>query len=123
VPFAAYIAGAEAIRAKQCNATDLYPGIGQVYEAAPAEQETGEELNTPVPLELPAAPNGEKAEPLPLPLVNPAAAVVPVAYAPAVAEGLSTSPTYVELYTPAAPPKPAEIDSAAQSSPPYNGEN
>jgi outer membrane protein TolC len=123
VPFAAYIAGAEAIRAKQCNATDLYPGIGQVYEVAPAEQDAGEELNTPAPLQFPATPNGENAEPLPLPLVNPAASVVPVAYAPAPTGCVSTSPTYVELYNPATPPKPAEIESAARSSPPYNDVN
>jgi outer membrane protein TolC len=123
VPFAAYIAGAEAIRAKQCNATDLYPGIGQVYEAAPAEQTPGEELNTPLPLELPATPGGENAEPLPLPLVNPAASVVPVAYFPATADPSPTSPTYVELYNPAAPPKPAENASAPPTSPPYNGGN
>jgi hypothetical protein len=48
VPFAAFIAGAQQIRECLCNATDLYPGIGQVYEAMPAAEEIQGETIDPL---------------------------------------------------------------------------
>ena len=69
VPFAAYIAGAEEIRRKQCNLTDLYPAAGEVIQLAPVQ---GESIQ-PLPLQMPESvdPNQET---LPIPLTNPAAA-------------------------------------------------
>jgi hypothetical protein len=87
VPLEAYIAGATRIRECLCNATDLYPGIGQVYEAAPSSQEFNGELIEPLPLEYPGgvSPQGE---PLPTPeppspnLENPAGFGIPLSGPP-----------------------------------------
>lgn len=74
VPLAAYIAGAEAIRQKLCSEGDLYPGVGEVYQAAPAVQESGEQIEPPAP-QAPGERAFDDSEPLPPPLVNPAANV------------------------------------------------
>ncbi len=78
VPLAAYIAGAEAIRQSMCSEGDLYPGVGQVYQAAPAVQQSGEELLQPPSIEAPQSPDFQQTEPLPPPLENPAAQVHPL---------------------------------------------
>jgi len=75
VPLAAFIAGAEAIRKSLCSQGDLYPGVGQVYEAAPAVQSEGGELLPPASPEPPGERQFDDAEPLPPPLINPAAHV------------------------------------------------
>lgn len=72
VPLAAYIAGAEAIRAQQCNVTDLYPGI----RLGPVGSEAEGELIQPLPLDGPNSGGEFGPEALPAPLVNPAANVI-----------------------------------------------
>jgi hypothetical protein len=64
VPIAAFIAGAEAIRAELCSATDLYPTL-----VNPAEAETDGEPILPLPPD-PYGPG--EGESLPIPLKNPA---------------------------------------------------
>jgi hypothetical protein len=68
VPLAAYIAGAEAIRQKTCNATDLYPTLSP-------ESPDGESID-PLPLRLPDSVTPEDTEALPEPQ-NPANNVEP----------------------------------------------
>jgi hypothetical protein len=80
------------IRECLCNATDLYPGIGQVYQSAPAVQQF--EGETVEPLEGPGMlpPGGTEnlpgmptlPMPMPMPVIpsavqleNPAARVTP----------------------------------------------
>jgi hypothetical protein len=72
VPFAAYIAGAQQIRDCLCNATDLYPGIGQVYEVLPAAEEIQGETADPLappgmlpPADSESLPNPQPALPAP----------------------------------------------------------
>jgi hypothetical protein len=77
VPLRAYIPGAVRLRECLCNATDLYPGVGQVYEASPAvEQFEGEAVE---PLQQPDSliPEGSESLPIPPPLPQPPAAELP----------------------------------------------
>lgn len=87
VPFAAYIEGAQRLRDCLCNATDLYPGVGQVYQAAPAVQQFNGESIDPLERETPAEASADQ-ESLPMPppiptpptnetLINPAADTAP----------------------------------------------
>ncbi|HYO24802.1 MAG TPA: TolC family protein [Lacipirellulaceae bacterium] len=81
VPLASYIAGAQRLRECLCNATDLYPGVGQVYEATPATQQLQGELIEPLQQPPGLLPGGSESLPLPPPaegagLSNPAAGVV-----------------------------------------------
>jgi hypothetical protein len=78
VPLAAYIAGAQQIRDCLCNATDLYPGIGQVYEAMPAAEEIQGETVDPLappgilpPVDGEPLPNPPPAGPTPPPPTDP----------------------------------------------------
>jgi hypothetical protein len=70
VPLASYIEGAERIRACLCNATDLYPGVGDVYQAAPATQELKGESVEPM-LRQPGSLLPEGSEELPIPPPRP----------------------------------------------------
>jgi hypothetical protein len=108
VPLAAYIAGAEAIRAQQCNVTDLYPGITLGPASTPAEGEPIEPLRPEGPNSLdPAGP-----EMLPAPLVNPAANVIH-----RVPRSLDESPIQVVLASatgePGVLPPPSVLHAAA----------
>jgi hypothetical protein len=69
VPIAAYIAGAEAIRAELCSATDLYPTL-----VNPADAGIDGEPVLPLP---PNSLGPGEGETLPIPLENPAADVEP----------------------------------------------
>jgi hypothetical protein len=74
VPLSAYIAGAQAIRAKLCNATDLYPNLYDSKKGA-GEGSDGEPVR-PM-LEYPESIGPGKTEALPIPLETPAARVEP----------------------------------------------
>lgn len=75
IPLRAYIAGAEQLRACLCNASDLYPGVGQVYQAAPAVGASGAELVEPILMQPESQlPVDGESMPLPtLPLPAPSA--------------------------------------------------
>jgi hypothetical protein len=96
VPLAAFIAGAEMIRQKLCNATDLYPTLNESNDgSAPV----GEPID-PLPLQYPDSVDPHGAEPLPAPLQNPAGDVEPTIH---LASGFETPrtggviPAYAEL--------------------------
>jgi hypothetical protein len=96
VPFAAYIEGAQRLRDCLCNATDLYPGIGQVMQTAPAaEQFIGESIE---PLEGAPAKAPADQESLPLPPQTPPPPATP------------TPPTGETLINPAADVAPADAN-------------
>jgi hypothetical protein len=98
VPLAAYIAGAEAIRAELCSASDLYPTLNP-----PSSGQSGGEPIMPLPLEFPDSVAPPDAEPLPIPLQNPAAvepsvhlAAATLSLPGAVAPASAAEPSYVE---------------------------
>ncbi len=66
VQFESFIAGAQKIRDCLCNASDLYPGVGQVYEAAPAVSRMQGETIEPL-LQQPESLIPEGGETLPSP--------------------------------------------------------
>jgi hypothetical protein len=74
VPLSAYIAGAQAIRAKLCNATDLYPNL---YDSNKGAAKGGEGEQIRPMLEYPESIGPGKTEALPIPLETPAARVEP----------------------------------------------
>jgi hypothetical protein len=80
-PIEAYIAGAEAIRAQLCSATDLYPTL-----VNPADAGTDGEPVLPLPPDSLGPGDGET---LPIPLENPAADVEPSVH-------LAVNRTYAE---------------------------
>jgi hypothetical protein len=148
-PFSAYVAGALAIRQKLCSASDLYPAVGDVYQAAPAQQQSGEELQLPAPLDYPSPPglNADGSESLPAPLDAPPAASPPAASPPTSGglRGAAPNPfrlppaapdadapvsrppvgatTVVPLFDPHAPPSLAGNASAPVARSPYNEGN
>ncbi len=67
VPLESYIIGAQQLRDCLCNATDLYPGIGQVYEASPAVGGTAGELIEPLLQPESVAPKAPEGMPIPPP--------------------------------------------------------
>jgi hypothetical protein len=95
VPLAAFIAGAEMIRQKLCNATDLYPTLNQPNDDARA----GESI-VPSPLQYPESVAPGEAEPLPAPLQNPASDIEPSVHLASSYETPRTGgviPAYAEL--------------------------
>lgn len=66
VQFDAFIAGAQKIRDCLCNASDLYPGVGQVFQAAPAvSQMQGEPIEPLLQQPESLIPEGGEAMPIP----------------------------------------------------------
>jgi hypothetical protein len=66
VQFDVFIVGAQKIRDCLCNASDLYPGVGQVFQAAPAVSEMRGEAIEPL-LQQPESLVPEGGESLPVP--------------------------------------------------------
>jgi outer membrane protein TolC len=65
VPLSSFVEGAQRLRACLCNASDLYPGVGQVYQVSPPVGEAG---GAPIePLVQPDSLQPEMGEAMPLP--------------------------------------------------------
>jgi hypothetical protein len=111
LPFAAYIDGALKLRACLCNATDLYPGIGEVYQASPAQQQLEGEAVEPL-VEPGLLPPGDAGplEGVPSLLEPPPAPEAPAPEAPAPRESM-------HLRNPAVPAIPAAGESPVELPP------
>ncbi|HMP04752.1 MAG TPA: TolC family protein [Lacipirellulaceae bacterium] len=91
VPFAAYLAGAQRIRDCLCNATDLYPGVGQVWEIAPSVGQGGGELVEPLLQPDSVTPHIDESLPMPgapPPLVPPPTATLQLPMSDGISSGL-----------------------------------